>query len=209
MGETNESMAMGGSTWIWVFFLFFLLAAGGSGFGFFGNGGNGAMARAEFQNGLYNQTVDANLRGLAEGQCVISNKILESQYDIGSQLSQNRYDIAMQTNAIQTQQMLANTETNRNIDAVRFDNAQNTQAIIAANNCNTQKVLDMLTANSINELRDRLQNEIMEKNNAAQTAALINAIKPCPIPAYITCSPYAVNSACGCGNGYSGYSCNG
>lgn len=33
----------------------------------------------------------------------------------------------------------------------------------------------------------------------AQTANLINQLRPCPVPAYLTCNPF------GCNGGFSGY----
>ena len=39
-------------------------------------------------------------------------------------------------------------------------------------------------------------------SNDRQSAYLLNELKPCPIPAYITCSPYQTYAnACGC-NGF-------
>nr|DAJ18238.1 MAG TPA: hypothetical protein [Podoviridae sp. ctY3D12] len=43
----------------------------------------------------------------------------------------------------------------------------------------------------------------------AQTANLVNQLRPCPVPAYLTCSPYAAaygyptgySDGCGCGCG--------
>ncbi|MBO4543236.1 MAG: hypothetical protein J5725_08670, partial [Bacteroidales bacterium] len=67
MGESN-TMFSGEGTWIWVFFLFFLLAWGGGGFGGFGgNGGTtqAMLSQAQLYDGLYNQTVDANLRQIS------------------------------------------------------------------------------------------------------------------------------------------------
>ena len=62
----------------------------------------------------------------------------------------------------------------------------------------------LITANTIQELRDRLQTA----NNAltGQTISnnVINAVRPFPIPSYNTCSPYTPsyygNYGCGCGN---------
>ena len=64
------------------------------------------------------------------------------------------------------------------------------------------------------ELRDRLEardRDILARDfqlsQLAQNQYLVNTIKPCPIPAYLTCSPYAsvpVSAAaptCGCNYG--------
>ncbi len=61
----------------------------------------------------------------------------------------------------------------------------------------------LLNANTIQELRDRLNTA----NNAltAQTISdnVVNRVKPCPIPAYLTCSPYGYNGFGGCGGNQS------
>lgn len=56
------------------------------------------------------------------------------------------------------------------------------------------------------ELRDRLEardRDVMirdfQLSQQAQTAGLINELRPCAKPTYITCSPYAAANPCGCG----------
>ena len=46
---------------------------------------------------------------------------------------------------------------------------------------------DILTAN-------------FQLSQQAQSANIVQQLRPCPVPAYLTCSPYfAYNSGCGCG----------
>ena len=59
-----------------------------------------------------------------------------------------------------------------------------------ANNANTQRIIDHLTQSEITGLRTELQSAQLQLSQLSQTRALINEIKPCPIPAYLTCSPY-------------------
>ena len=201
MNTETMTMDNGGSTWIWVFFLFFLLAAGGgNGFGFGNNATANALTQAQLQNDLYAQSSDAAMRDLRNNQCNAIEQVMRSEANLSAILSNNRYDAAMQANAIQNQQMLANCETNRNIDAVRYENARNTCDIIQASEAQTQRILDAMTANTIQELRDKLQTEQLERNNAAQTATLISTLRPFPQPCYVTCSPYtSASSIYGCG----------
>ena len=203
MNTETMTMDNGGSTWIWVFFLFFLLAAGGgNGFGFGNNATANALTQAQLQNDLYAQSSDAAMRDLRNNQCNAIEQVMRSEANLSAILSNNRYDAAMQANAIQNQQMLANCEVNRNIDAVRYENARNTCDIIQAGEAQTQRILDAMTANTIQELRDKLQTEQLERNNAAQTATLISTLRPFPQPCYLTCSPYtAANGTYGCGCG--------
>jgi hypothetical protein len=97
-------------------------------------------------------------------------------------------------------------ETNRNIDAVRFENAQNTCAITNAIHAEGEATRALINANAMQDLRDRLEardREVMVRDfqlsQLAQNQYLVNEIRPCAKPAYITCSPYTTASFCGCG----------
>lgn len=100
-------------------------------------------------------------------------------------------------------------ETNRNLDSIKYENAKNTADIINAGNANTQRIIDHLTQSEITALRTELQSAQLQLSNNAQTQTLINQLRPCPIPAYLSCSPYTSyyptsfygNNNCGCNNG--------
>lgn len=89
-------------------------------------------------------------------------------------------------------------ETNRNIDAVRYENSQQTCEIANAIHAEGEATRALINANVMQELRDRLQDEKLANSQCAQNAYLINQLQPVAKPAYITCSPYAANSGC-CG----------
>ena len=61
----------------------------------------------------------------------------------------------------------------------------------------------LITQNTIDDLRDRLNSARDELGNLRQTASLISALRPAPIPAYPVCSPYTTFGGC------DGYGCNG
>ena len=109
-------------------------------------------------------------------------------YNIGNQLSENRFA-----------QQSCCCETNRNIDAVRYENAKNTCDIINANTANTQRIMDMLAQNQMQTLRDELYSTRAALSNNIQTQNILGALQPVPRPAYVTSSPYAANNYCGCG----------
>lgn len=95
-------------------------------------------------------------------------------------------------------------ETNRNIDAVRYENARNTCDIVNAIKADGDATRALMTQNTIQELRDNLQAAQLQLGNISQTQTIINAVRPFPIPSYITCSPYTAANGygvCGCGNG--------
>lgn len=107
-------------------------------------------------------------------------------------------------------------DTNRNIDAVRYEAAKNTCDITTAIHAEGEATRALINANTMQDLRDRLEardRELMTANfqlsQQAQTANLVDELRPCSRPAYITCSPYeSANSRlfgygrdCGCGCG--------
>jgi hypothetical protein len=53
------------------------------------------------------------------------------------------------------------------------------------------------------DLRDEVQGYRLAASQAKQNEYLINQIRPCPVPAYITCNPYAASW----GTGYGGNGC--
>ena len=88
---------------------------------------------------------------------------------------------------------------NRNIDGVRYD-------ITSAIHAEGEATRALITSTTMQELRDKLADKDRELLTAnfqlsqqAQNAYLINEIRPCAKPAYITCSPYTTASFCGAG----------
>lgn len=60
----------------------------------------------------------------------------------------------------------------------------------------------MIQADKIEQLRDQVFASNLALNNTNLANTVINAVRPTPIPSYLTCSPYfAYNTA--------GYGCNG
>lgn len=93
-------------------------------------------------------------------------------------------------------------ETNRNIDAVRYDAAKNTCDITTAIHNEGEATRALINANTMQALRDKLEDrdrELMTANfqlsQQAQNAYLLNEIRPCAKPAYITCSPYTTSGS--------------
>lgn len=204
--DNREDGFMGGNG-MWVFFLFFLLAWGGNG-GLFG-GANGAtnMINNDFLYTNLKSTLDQGFGQVANQSFGIQKDMLQGFNQVGNGLCNLGYQTQQGFSTLQSTIDNCCCQTNRNIDAVRYENAKNTCDIITsgnmntrdlleAGNANTQRIVDMFTQDKIETLRDQLQSANIALQNNAQTQTLINAIKPCPIPAYITCSPYA--GGCGC-----------
>nr|DAH81260.1 MAG TPA: hypothetical protein [Bacteriophage sp.] len=208
--RNNDGMFGGGSgTWVWVFFLFFLLAWGGNGFGFGNNAAaQGALTRAELYDGLNYSQLDNAVRGIQNGLCdgfyAQNTAMLQGMNGIQNQLCQgfNGVNSNIAESRFATQQCCC--ETNRNIDAVRYENARNTCDIVNAIKADGDATRALMTQNTIQELRDNLQAAQLQLGNLSQTHTIINAVRPFPIPSYVTCSPYTAANGygvCGCGNG--------
>lgn len=101
-------------------------------------------------------------------------------------------------------------------EVVRYEAAKNTCDIATAIHAEGEATRALINANTMQDLRDRLEardRELMTANfqlsQQAQTANLVDELRPCSRPAYITCSPYeSANSRlfgygrdCGCGCG--------
>lgn len=87
---------------------------------------------------------------------------------------------------------------------MKYENARNTCDIIRAGQDNTRAILDYLTGEKISALQAENSGLKAQISNDRQSAYLLNELKPCPIPAYITCNPNApyglgYGSNCGCG----------
>jgi hypothetical protein len=169
-------------------YLVWLALLGNNG-GIFGNRGGaealqGAITRSDLFEGFNNQEVSNQLRGITNGVCDGFYATRQGISDLGYAVKD------------------CCCTTNRNIDAVRFENAQNTCAITNAIHAEGETTRALINANMIQDLRDKLEardRDILVRDfqlsQLAQNATLINELRPCAKPAYITCSPYT--TACG------------
>lgn len=209
-GNNNDGWGNGNGAWFWIVIIL-LFAWGGFGRGFGGNTGTQDTLLADefIKRDIFgtNQNVSntacqtqrdvlenryTNQLGLQTLQAQMQNCCCEAQKEI----VQNRYDTAMQAN---------------NLQAQASNNALQMQAQLADCCCkleaqglaNTQKILDKMCENEINQLRTDLQSAQLQISQLSQTATLTNTLRPFPQPAYITCSPYqSVYGVNGCGCNY-------
>lgn len=167
------------------------LAVLGGGNGLFGNRGDaavqGAITRSDLFEGFNNQDVNGQLRG-------ITNGIADGFYATRQGITELGYAMKDCCCGI-----------NRNIDAVRYEGAQNTCAITNAIHAEGEATRALINANVMQDLRDKLEardRDIMVRDfqlsQLSQTASLVGELRPCAKPAYITCSPYTT-STFGCG----------
>lgn len=216
----GDGFGYGGCMWfLWIIVLFALMG----GWGNWGNRNNnngfldGTLTRQDIQNGFDNQDIQNGIRGIQNGMCDgfyaqnttmlngfngVSREVMENRFQLGEAIANNRFA---------AQQCCC--ETKQAIESVRAENYRNTCEITNAIHGEGEKTRALITANTMQDLRDKLadrdrdlQTANFQLSQQAQNATLIGTLRPFPQPAYITCSPYqsalnayGVYGGCGCG----------
>ncbi len=199
--DRRDNGLFGGGSELIVLILFLLLIGGN---GMWGNNGfnNGVANWATQQdivNGFNFNQLDNGIRGLERGLCDLGYSTLQQFNQTNLAISEVRHAI---DNCCCT--------TNRNIDQLRFDGERNTCAITTAIHAEGEATRALIQSNEMQKLRDENQTFRNQLSNQAQTANLIDILRPFPQPSYITCSPYESVQFGGCptrsccGYGYRG-----
>lgn len=198
--DIGEAMALNNSN-AWInnpfMYLIWLAFFGGDGFGW-GRRGQG-LTQAELQEGFNNQNVMRGINGitngLSDGFYAVNTNALQGQnqlqrdlcagfsavnagitnvgYQLGGQLAENRFA-----------QQSCCCETNRNIDSVKYENAQNTCAITTAIHSEGEATRQLITDNVIQALRDKiadkdrdLQAARYQTSQLQQNGTIIEAVR--------------------------------
>ena len=123
----------------------------------------------------------------------VSYNIATQSANLGRQISDTGYAI--------------NTSIDKGFCQTNFNNSNNTRDIIDSQHSDADRILARLDAMETNRLREQLDNERANRlalqgalDRAQLRTDIVNDVRPCPQPAYITCNPWAYqqNSCCGC-----------
>lgn len=215
--RNNGAWGDGGGWWAWII-LFALFGWGGNGFGWGGNGQNGVGA--EVQRGFDTQAIIGKLDGINNGLCdgfyATNTSILQGNFGLQNAIQQNTVAGMQQGNALQAQLADCCCENRAAIAQVRYDMATNTCAVTNAVNTGfaqlDRTINDKFCELEMNNMRRQIeeQQSLIQSLNLAQSQAnqtqqLIDTLRPCPTPAYVTSNPWASNgtayNGCGCFNG--------
>ena len=206
--DGNNGNGMFGGDGLWgLIIILALLGWGGNGFGGFGGFGGGrngyvepCATQADVRAAVDQQTLisklDQQTYGLADSTYALNNAITNGFFGVQSTLCQgfNGVDRAIADCCCATQ---------RAIDGVNYNMSTQACDIKHAINDSTRSIIDFLTTDKIATLQAENQNLKLQASQAAQNAYLLNELKPCPQPAYITCNPftgqYGGYGNCGCG----------
>lgn len=125
---------------------------------------------------------------------------LANQYGIRLDEKINKYDWYVALNLAivnQTNTLTSNANTQFNILGAKID-------------AQTQIINDKFCQLEMREMQNKIDSLRQENNQLAlaasqqaQTANIVNQLRPTPVPAYLTCNPY------GCNGGFTGYGYNG
>lgn len=231
-GSNRNNDGFGGNSAWWIV-LFLIFGWGNRGFGGgYGNGGtsvyegyvlNNDMSQLSKQisdsTNMLERRTDNIISGLCDGFYTNAQLINNTNTNILTQGNGINTNILTGVNTLQGAIKDCCCTTQRSIDSVNFNNAQNTCAITNAITLSSRDIIDNQNAN-YRALHDEIvANRIEDKN--AQIAAQqneINALRlaasqekqnnylveklqfpKCPSPAYVVPNPYCnCNNGCGC-----------
>lgn len=183
-----------------------------------GNYATQADLQRAFDTNTITSKLDGITNGLSDGFYAMNTSNLQGFNGIQRDLCQGFNGI---NNNIAESRFAAQScccETNRNIDAVRFENSRNTCDITTAIHAEGEATRALINANTVQELRDRLEQrdrDILARDfqlsQLSQNQTLVRELKPQPVPSYLTCSPYTSvpvqyivagqnTNGCGCQN---------
>ena len=206
----------GWNDWSWIIGLAVVGGIfGNGGFGFGGNNRGNCATQADLSAGFSTSEIMSDLNDILLGQATMQNFINQGFAGVNNTINQGfagvnnavctlGYQNQAGFNALSTQIAQCCCDTRSAIADVKYANERNTCDIIRAGQDNTRAILDFLTNEKIEALRAENTVLKVQISNDRQTRTIIDEIKPCPIPAYITCNPYQSaygfggNNGCGC-----------
>ena len=228
VGTNNNGTGFGNG---WEGLIGLALVAGlfDGGFGGFGGGRHGNYGAGIAENYALATdfaTIERKIDGVNSGICdstfALNNTITNGFANVQNTLCQgfSGVNLALSTQGYETRNAIAGVSSQlascccgieKSLLENRYLDAQNTCAITNAINNSYRALHDEIVANRIEDKNATItaqQNEInalrLKASQEAQNNFLINQIKPCPVPAYITCNPYqsaygfGLNNGCGC-----------
>lgn len=218
ISTNGGSNGMWGQDGIWAILLLALL--GNYGFGGRGGYGIGSPTGAEalgyelgkvattndVASGFNNSAVLGSLNDLKLGQTSgfagiqqtlcqgfngVNTAMLQGFHGVDNAVCTLGYNVQQGFNSLGHQISDCCCATQRAIDSVNYNMAKSTSDLIVNQNANTQKIIDYMQSEKISALQAEnlaLKGQI---SNNAQSAYIINQVRPLPIPAFTVANPYA------------------
>lgn len=182
-----------GGEGIWIVILLALMF-GNNGFGGWGNGINNLattdyvsteFTQRDINSGFQNQSnlISTGFQGVNSNICSLKSDVLENRYAAQLSACNTQRDILQQTNELNTNLLTTALQNQSKMDECCCNlKAQGIE--------NTQKILDAMNQNTIDDLRSQvndLKNTITANGIGS---SIVNQVRPYPTPSYIVSSPY-------------------
>lgn len=142
---------------------------------------------------------------LCQGFSGINDAIVRNGYE--NRLGQNDITRQIADCCCQTQQNIKDVQTGmvmntnaiqQSITGMGFQNQQNHCETLQAIHAVQDGIVNYLNAQEMQRLRDENQAYKFAASQAEQNNYLVDKLRPCPIPAYQSCNPWAAQAQYGC-----------
>jgi hypothetical protein len=195
---------------VWI--MVFGMMSNGS-FGGWGNNNaaaQGALTRAdlcqEMNFGQLENTARSTQFGLSDGFYAMNTGLLNGFNGVQRDMCSGFSGVNSAVTNLGYQMKDCCCGIRNDITALSGENFRNTCEITNAIHCEGEQTRALINSNTMQALRDKLEDKDrallgaqFQISQQQQNSYLINQLKPCAIPAYITSSPYATSNGCGCG----------
>lgn len=225
--ETDSNLTLGnggngnnawGSDWIAILLIFAIFGRGFGNFGGFGGNGGGVadgyVLASDFANierkidGVNNGLCDgfyAQNTNMLNGFSGVQSTLCQGFSGINTALVQQGYETRLGINGLQNQMASCCCDLKSGLADIKYAMATDTCSIIQAGKDNTQRLVDLLTAQTIEAKNDRIAQQQatinalqLKASQEAQTNTILNAVNRTPSPAYVVPNPYCCNAyTCG------------
>lgn len=156
-----------------------------------------------------NTNLSNNFRGVDNAICNLGFNVQQGFNNLGYQLSdcccKTQNAIQANTNAIQQQIASCCCDLEKMNMQNRFDAERANCGTLQAIDRLGDRIIGYMANQETQNLRDEVQGYRLAASQAKQNQYLIDQLRPCPVPAYITCNPYAASygfggdGGCKCG----------
>lgn len=168
------------------------------------SGLQGQLCQIGNQVGMGTQQV---VNAIQAGNCQLGNQLAQCCCSIQDSITRTNYENQIsnlnQTNTLQNSINFVNSSVERGFSSVAYETANQTCELKNAIAAQTQVINDKFCqlemremARENRDLRDQVQAYQLSASQQAQTANIVNQIRPCPTPAYVVPNPFG----CGCNN---------
>lgn len=153
------------------------------------------------------------INSIQQGNCSLGNQLAQCCCSVKDAITRTNYENQLsnvnQTNTLQNAINFVNSSVERGFASSNYATSQQTCDLKNAIAQQTTLINDKFCQlemremqNKIDALRQENSQLALAASQQAQTANIINQVRPTPSPAYVVANPY-----CNCGNSYNGCNC--